>query len=168
MDCAINSKALLNASDNTERTMELHNEYRQYPERYPMWELPTSWTRGVELTTHIDVCMHLIFLGVVKTVIGMVQEWAKLRGKATSFLGYLIDTLDSLQDLGVDWCRCILYTTGKLGGWVSEKYLGASRVLHWMYGGIHEIAPDVNVEDPKKSKINGQRRKICIGYNCES
>jgi hypothetical protein len=108
------------------------------------------------------------FLGVVKTVIGMVQEWAKLRGKATSFLGYLIDTLDSLQDLGVDWCRCILYTTGKLGGWVSEKYLGASRVLHWMYGGIHEIAPDVNVEDPKKSKINGQRRKICIGYNCES
>jgi hypothetical protein len=70
------------------------------------------------------------FLGMVKTVIGMLQEWAKLCGKATLFLEYLSDTSDSLQELGVDWCRCIPYTTGKLGGWASENYLGASRVLH--------------------------------------
>jgi hypothetical protein len=73
--------------------------------------------------------MHMIFLGVVRTTTEMVQEWSKRRGKNAAFVRYLDGTLDLLQLLGIDWCCCVPYKSVKFGGWVSENYLGGSRLL---------------------------------------
>jgi hypothetical protein len=39
------------------------------------WKHPPAWQRGITLLQHIDVPMHLIFLGVVKTCIQLVHDW---------------------------------------------------------------------------------------------
>jgi hypothetical protein len=44
--------------------------------------------------------------------------------------------LESIQKLGLSWCKCIAYKSGNLGGWVSENYLSLARVLPWFYGSI--------------------------------
>ena len=39
------------------------------------WKYPAAWERGITLSQHIDVPMHLIFLGIVKTCIQLVHDW---------------------------------------------------------------------------------------------
>ena len=38
------------------------------PDLYNMWKHPALWDRGLTLYIHVDVPMHLLFLGVMKTV----------------------------------------------------------------------------------------------------
>jgi len=53
-----------------------------------MWKFPALSVCGVQLHQHIDVAMHLIVLGVIKTKVQMVQEWTKMQGKGSAFLRY--------------------------------------------------------------------------------
>jgi len=82
--------------------------------------------------------MHLLFLGVIKTVMQNIQEWMVERNKGSAFIQYSNDKLESMNQLGLDWCKCLPYKTGKLGRWVSENYLAAARLISWFYGPILE------------------------------
>jgi hypothetical protein len=112
------------------------------------WEYPALWTRGVDLSKHIDVPMHLTFLGAVHTSLQMVHDWMTKRHKYASFIRYTKNSLESIQKLGLSWCKCIAYKSGNLGGWVSENYLSLARVLPWFYDSIDRIAEDQQFETP--------------------
>ncbi len=47
---------------------------------------PAFWTRGIRLSQHIETVMHLIFLGVIKTVLLWVTEWLKRRSDHAKFI----------------------------------------------------------------------------------
>jgi hypothetical protein len=114
-----NYNSLSNESDGGTAGPELAAMERvraRKPELFQMWKFPSLWVRGVQLNQHIDVAMHLIFLGVIKTTIQMIQQWTKERGKHSAFLQYSKGTFESVQKLGLDWCRCVPYKSGKLGG----------------------------------------------------
>lgn len=128
----------------------LEAQREQRPELFEMWKFPSLWVRGVQLNQHIDVAMHLLFLGVVKTTMQMIQRWTKERGKHTAFLQYSKGVFESVQKLGLDWCRCVPYKTGKLGGWVSENYLSAARLMNWFYGALDDIATDPTFVEPTR------------------
>ncbi|MFY7881041.1 MAG: hypothetical protein ACOVR6_01995 [Fimbriimonas sp.] len=162
-ECCMNCKLLadmesnpllLNDPDVQLSWQRLLVKRRNAPEKYRMWKIPALWDRGVQLFQHVDVIMHLLFLGVVKTVIQMVQEWSKKRGKNAAFVRYLEGTLEGIQVNGLDWCRCIPYKAGKLGGWVSENYVGVARLLPWLYSCIDDVAADATFIEP----IRDQRR----------
>ena len=157
-ECAVNCRTYNDlveaASDADAATPELaaiQRERQRAPEKYEMWKFPALWVRGVELHQHIDVCMHLVFLGVIKTTIQMIQRWTKERGKHSTFLQYSVGIFESVQKLGLDWCRCLPYKNGKLGGWVSENYLAAARLMNWFYGPIDEIASDPVFVEPDRA-----------------
>lgn len=161
IECATNAKLFHDIDTDPEKLVDpdkaaffeqIVAKRNKHPQKYMMWKFPPQWTRGVNLSQHIDVPMHLVFLGVVKTVIQMVQEWAKLRGKYATFVRYLHGTLDSIQQLGLDWCRCVPYKNGKLGGWVSENYLAAARLLPWMYCCLDTLAADITFVTPTKEQ----------------
>jgi hypothetical protein len=146
-------KSLLDAAEGGVVGPELaamEEEREQRPELFRMWKFPSLWVRGVQLSQHIDVVMHLLFLGVIKTTIQKIQQWTKERGKHTAFLTYSKGIFESVQKLGLDWCRCVPYKTGKLGGWVSENYLGAARLMNWFYGSIDDIASDPVFVEPDR------------------
>jgi hypothetical protein len=126
---------------------------------YANWIPPALWDRGVQLEQHIDVVMHLLFLGVVRSTLEMVQEWSKRRGKNAAFIRYLEGTLESLQVLGIDWWCCMAYKSGKFGGWVLENYVGASRLLTWLYSCSNTIAPDLSFEEPTIQQNKWARRQ---------
>jgi hypothetical protein len=133
---------------------EIEQERLHHPELFRQWRFPALWDRGVDLRQHIDVAMHLLFLGVVKTTIQLVKEWAKMRCKYQSFLTYCNGTFETVQSLGLSWCRVLPYSSGKLGGWVSENYLAACRLLPWFYCAIDDIAPDPVFVPPDRPQNN--------------
>jgi len=95
-------------------TIEL--ECHSNPELFKMWEFLALWECGVCLHQHIDVAMHLLFLGIMKTTIQLIQEWMTKQGKHLAFLAYACGTFESVQRLGLDYCQCVPYKAGKLGG----------------------------------------------------
>jgi hypothetical protein len=115
-----------------------------------MWEFPATWCRGVELWQHIDVAMHLIFLGIIKTVMQDLHEWMSMREKGAAFLRYSSGMFEAVQKLGLSWCRCQPYKTGKLGGWISENYMAAARLMNWFYSEIESVATDPIFVPPDK------------------
>ena len=118
------------------------------PEKFEMWPIPPLWRRGVDLDQHIDVPMHLLFLGVVKTCIRTVQSWCTLRGKSNELTGHLNLLLDPIQQLSLSWMPVIPYSGGKLGGWISENYVALAKISPWFYSQITSIGKDFEYVEP--------------------
>jgi hypothetical protein len=144
-------KVLQDPNQDPEAAAIIRREQEANPSRYQMWKFPAVWDReGVEMVVNIDSIMHLLFLGIVKSSVLIIQEWLVSMRKNDSFIRNNAKHLEHLADMSIDWLRVIKYTGGKLGGWVSENYLGFARVCQWFYQNIGEAmpAPDDSIPPP--------------------
>jgi hypothetical protein len=98
---------------------------------------PPVWTRGDSLQCHIDVIMHLLFLGITKTTVLLVRDWVKANASFPTFQKYAKPIFRMIPKVG--WCTTAPYTGDKLGGWVSENYLAFARLSCWFYGPLDRI-----------------------------
>ena len=146
LECASNCKNLaqLEASMdlNPQQYDEIQRERESNPHLFQRWKFPSIWMWGCSLHQHVDVSMHLLFLGIMKSVIQMVQEWTILCRRIGSFLKYAGKALEYVQMLGLDWCKIIPYSSDKLGGWVSENYMSIGRLCCWFYASLEQLALD--------------------------
>jgi len=75
----------------------------RYPEKYNRWPYPAAWTRGISLQQHVDVPMHLIFMGVTKTTVKKILDWTKLQNKHTHLLRMSNGVLEAVGKLHLNW-----------------------------------------------------------------
>jgi hypothetical protein len=113
------------------------NLLTEHPDYFVDKALPPLWTRKSELSNHVDVPMHLIFLGVVKATITMIKDWIKVRGHNQGYQKYANQALAGFPF--VQWCVVNSFSGEKLGGWVSENYLAFSRLLKWFYCNCNDL-----------------------------
>ena len=164
-DCAIackkisQIKALARDDQRNPSLVLIEKEKRKHPHLFKLWAFPSTWRRGVELRQHIDVAMHLLFLGVIKTVMQNIHEWMTKREKGAPFLRYSNGIFEAIQSLGISWCRCQPYKSGKLGGWISENYMGAARLFNWFYSEIGSVASDPSFILPDDKPIHKWSKK---------
>ena len=109
--------------------------------------------QNVTLAKAVDVPMHLLFLGIVKTVVREIQKWCKVRGSQSGFVRSASGLLEGIKKFNLDWCKTIGYSGGKLGGWVSENYMGFIRIASWFYMELEILAPDETYEEPKEKPM---------------
>jgi hypothetical protein len=57
----------------------------KFPTKYEMLRIPVLWERGNDLDIHIDVPMHLLLLGITKSLVRMIQAWCAVRGSTNHF-----------------------------------------------------------------------------------
>ena len=120
------------------------------PQSYQDWKTPASWRRFMTIEQHIDVTMHLLFLGIVKTVALEIHSWAKMRSQNNILVGYLQSVLDPLTTFNLNWLKVINYVGGKMGGWVSENYIALARISKWAYTGLYFISKDYKYVEPAR------------------
>ena len=72
----------------------------------------------------------------------LIKRWTAGQGSLSSLQKYGKNILQNIQILNISWCKCISYTGGKFGGWVSENYLAMSRINVWFYSMIHTLPRD--------------------------
>ena len=131
------------------------------------WEHPALWTRGIELCQHIDVPMHLIFLGVLHTCVQMVHGWMTKRHKSASFSCYTKNSPECIQKLNISWCKCIACKSGNFGGWVSENYLSLVGYYHGFMVPLITLQWIPNMKHQLHHKSNGQSKTIIHGCQSE-
>ena len=55
------------------------------------------------------------------------------------------------------------YKTGKLGGWISENYVAAARLMQWFYSNIEDIM-DESICEMSKTPIKKWHKKFLCDW----
>lgn len=113
---------------------------------------PATWDRAQPLALNIDVIMHLLFLGVWSTLVTCGMDWLRMNQMEASFLQYADGLLEKVQSLNLSYCRVLGYKKGKLGGWVSENYLGFARIAGWFYNHFGTTKKRAAYQQPEKEQ----------------
>ena len=123
----------------SEEYIALAEQKSSCPELYQRWALPSLWDDSIPLERYGDVPMHLLFLGVGKTLVLDIQLWLKAQKRHSSFVSYASNVLSTLDELQLGWCKVLPYSSRKFGGWVSENYLALVRIFKWIYAPIQQM-----------------------------
>ena len=83
--------------------------------------------------------MHLLFLGVVRTVHQTIKRWLTSMSKYAPFLNENEHFLDGFKNVSIDWLKVLPYKV--FGGWVSENHLGFARIMLWFFQNIKDTVP---------------------------
>ena len=103
--------------------------------------------------------MHLLFLGVWSTLVSVGRDWLSSNRMETSFLAYSEGLLEKIQGMNLSYCRVLGYKKGKLGGWVSENYLGFARVAGWFYGAFGRTKKGEPYKEPSRDQTKWNRKE---------
>ena len=93
----------------------------------------------MEVWQHVEAVMHLVFHGIQKTNMILIELWASRSGSLSALHRFGSTVLQDVKQLNLDWCKLFPYCGGKFGGWMAENYLAMSRVNCWFYSMIHTL-----------------------------
>ena len=148
------NEAEANKDDDATKWNVIKQDYKNNPKKYNDWILPSSWYCMLDTSLYVDVPMHLLFLGVAKSVFIKTSKWLKIQLQSTAFKALTTNVLDQVKLYNLTWCKTLPYpksSTDKFGGWVGENFLSFVRLSPWFYTLLYELkeANDVpNLETP--------------------
>lgn len=112
------------------------------PDKYKRWTYPPVWDTPLSLQQSCEPVMHLLFLGIVKNIIFKIQEWCTLKNAYTNTRKSLRKMTELVEPLHLSWAKVQGYKGEKLGGWVSENFVGFSRILPWAFICLNNLEDD--------------------------
>ena len=108
-------------------------------------EFPPMWNGSSDLDQHIDTPMHLLFQGVVKSVIEFTFEWIKLHNKLKPYGLFVDPIIINIKQLQCDFCRVETFSTAgdiSTAGWIGESYLGFTRNICYIFSYIDRFVSE--------------------------
>ena len=160
LDHAGNCLALKAARAQPDKYADIVAHAQEHPDLYKKMAPPVPWRRTtLPLILTPDVLMHLFGLGIIKTTTGKIMDLMKVQGKYASFKRQNSHLLDSLASLNISWMKIMHYTGDKLGGWVSENYMGFARIMAWFYQNVAEAVKFMDNAPPEGMEPNKYLKK---------
>ena len=104
-------------------------DYKKNEERYKEWRGSDYWNPSMNLDNFADMIMYLLFLGVDKASKEIVSLWMKDSKRLEQYVTMTKDLFSTISDMGLEWCKLITSESG----WVSDNYLGFTRIIKWVY-----------------------------------
>jgi hypothetical protein len=143
----------------------LQKDYDRRPSAYQKCRKPALWLRpGSELCHHLDVIMHLIALGIIKTSHISVLKSLRVQSKEASFVRMMRGALAPLVKLALAWLKVGEYTGGKFQTWNAEHNLGFARIMPWFFQNISEAQREIPAASiPQEGKPQKDWTKV---QNC--
>lgn len=165
-------KVILQKSNNIKRLTEagtdkllfnaIKEEQKEDPDAFTKYERPFIWSWLRNIDTFVEVPMHLLFLGIVKSVLTDVVSWMNTRRNHAEFIRMADGVLEPLTLFKLEWCKIQAYKQGTFGGYVSEDFLGLSRVSLWFYSMIFQLQ-EKKYEDPV-THCSKWKKQTCINW----
>jgi len=108
---------------------------------------PSMWETCLDIEQFIETPMHLLFEGIVKSLIEIQMDFFKIQKKWSQYGEYANTLLDDISQLKLDYCKVEQFTNGKeykTGGWLAETYLGYARLLVILCNNIEDIIDPIH------------------------
>ena len=141
--------ALENRDRDPKEYDDLEKDREKYPSEYAMAKIPSVWERDLPLSLYIDTPMHLLFLGIAKTVFWYVGLWCNRSGRGKVFKEMAVNRLLLLDRLKLQWLSFNATSFMSWKGWAAEKYQSLCRVALWVYGPLMKIDESKPFEEPE-------------------
>ncbi|KAL7555438.1 hypothetical protein ACA910_008058 [Epithemia clementina (nom. ined.)] len=148
-----------NIDNDDEVVGEMFELFHEDPTMFAIYKGPLTWDSDADIDDNVDVVMHLLFLGILKSAIEQTTKWLIKRMKYGSFVKTTDGLLEMVQHLNLDWCRVLGFQRGKLGGWASENYLGFARLPLWFFSMINTVAIDEEYQEPLGNSRNWNKKE---------
>ena len=110
-------------------------------------EFPPYWCMDINLHQCIDTPMHLLFQGIIKSVIEVSILLLKKHSRNTYFARIVSPLMSKIKAIQCEFCRLETFNGDKqttLGGWIAENYLGFSRVMICILSQACKLLSEVN------------------------
>ena len=108
------------------------------------FEIPSFWNGPHMLNQCVDAPMHLLFLGILKSIMVLTMNW--LTGLPSPKYKVFGDTINPLlkriSQLNLSWIRINPFSSPReytLGGWISSHYTAFCRIMCIAYAPIRHI-----------------------------
>lgn len=148
------SVAAVGLEQQSERNKSVLNHAAEMPALYKCVPSPAVWSReGLDVADWANALMHLLCLGVIKTMVFKIQVWLKRTSRNTAFRRDNAKQLEAIVVMSIEWMNLLRFEGDALGGWVSENFLGFGRVMPWFYQNLASLEKETPIElpdDPKK------------------
>ena len=112
------------------------------------FEYPQLWRSCIQLNQYIDAPMHLIFQGIIKSLIEMISEWLIALSTGSSyyrkFCKIIHPLMVSISSMNLSWCVLNTLNTSKNykpTGWIASNYLAFARLMLIFYRYIRHVLP---------------------------
>ncbi len=122
------------------------------------FEFPAPWIGILELNRHIEVLMHLIFLGIASSNMVLIDLWQSKNGKPVNTFRRNANVLiKALRVYQLSWLNVLPFggADGKLttGTWVSENWSGISRLMKFLHIGMVGLESDDGIGAGNVSRV---------------
>ena len=127
------AKSLLNQNPDLSNE-EILTQFK-YP---PIWDCP------IALNQYIDAPMHLLFQGIVKSIIEMISEWLSGLSYYKHFCHIIHPIMIEISNMNLNWCFLNSFNTSKnykSTGWIANNYLAFARLMLVFYRYIRSVVP---------------------------
>ena len=116
------------------------------------FQYPHLWNGPIQLNQYIDAPMHLIFQGIIKSLIEMINEWLSALSTGESyykkFCNIIHPMMMSISNMNLTWCFLNSFNTSKnykATGWIANNYLAFARLMLIFYRYIRNVIPHTEV-----------------------
>ena len=106
------------------------------------FHIPTMWNSTVELTQYIDTPMHLIFQGILKSVVEISFAFLTKHKKKQQFKSKVQYTMQQLKALQCSFCRMETFAKNNdasVSGWIAEHYVALSRCFVHIMSRVSDV-----------------------------
>ena len=127
--CGSTIEKLINHADDSKSSLPISHDFLTY------LPFPPMWNSEIRLEQCIDTPMHLLFQGVVKTVINETQAFLKFHSLWTTFGKHANEMMEQISNLKCDFCKVEKFNGDNdftTGGWIAETYVGFSRIFSFL------------------------------------
>ena len=129
------------------QALELKEKNPNHPNPSNTLQFPPYWSMNIKLYQCIDTPMHLLFQGIIKSVIEISIVLLKKHSKNTMFAQNVHSIMNKIKSVHCEFCRVETFNGNNqtsLGGWVAENYLGFSRVMICILSQASQLLSQVN------------------------
>lgn len=109
----------------------------------------------LELDSLIPGIMHLLFLGISKTILDLIIETLKKKRKYSDFHQMASSILKDIRSLSIEFCKAWAFGSMKTPGgpWVSENCLAFARVMKSIFSLLPQLLPQDGIVLKKCRKV---------------
>ena len=103
--------------------------------------IPRIWLSGYQLHQFVDSPMHLLFQGIMKSMIKVFRRYLVDISLHTKFAKHANITLRDVFYEHIDWCKADMLHTKEFttGGWIGETFLAYAQMIPILYTHIFEL-----------------------------
>ena len=131
------------------KMLRVNSPNHTYDEVIKKFKYPVLWDCPIALNQYIDAPMHLLFQGIIKSLIEMISEWLTALPKTPSyhkeFCQIIHPTMLAISNMNLKWCFMNIFHTAKnykTTGWIANNYLAFARLMLVFYRYIRHVVPN--------------------------